>query len=229
MIKPGTFMMGSDSGERNEKPVHKVTLTKAFWMGRTEVTQSQYQAIMGKNPSKFKGANNPVEQVSWNDCVEFCKKLTARERKTGRLPVDQEYRLPTEAEWEYCCRAGSKTKYCFGDNESKLGDYAWYKKNSESKTHPAAEKKPNDWGLYDMHGNVYEWCQDWFGNYPSGAQVDPTGPASGSDRVLRGGSWNYFAGPCRSAFRGWSTPSLRYIPSGFRLVRSQVAKKVQAK
>jgi formylglycine-generating enzyme required for sulfatase activity len=228
-IKPGTFMMGSDSGDRNEKPARKVMLTKTFWMGKTEVTQSQYEAIMGKNPSKFQGANNPVELVSWTEAVEFCKKLTQREHKVGRLPATQEYRLPTEAEWEYCCRAGTTTKYSFGDDESKISEHAWHRENSSSKTHPAAEKKPNDWGLYDMHGNVYEWCQDWFGNYPSGAQVDPTGPASGSYRVDRGGSWGSSARFCRSAFRGRSTPSRRYNGLGFRLVRAQVAKKVEAK
>jgi formylglycine-generating enzyme required for sulfatase activity len=146
-IAPGEFKMGSNDGEDFEKPLHTVKITKGFYMGAFEVTQGQYQQVMGTNPSYFKGANLPVEQVSWDDAVEFCKKLSQKEGKT--------YRLPTEAEWEYACRAGTTTKFSFGDDESQLGEYAWYGKNSGMKTHPVGKKKPNAWGLFDMHGNVW--------------------------------------------------------------------------
>jgi len=166
-IPAGVFDMGSADGDSDEKPVHKVQITKGFYMGQYEVTQAQYESVMGSNPSYFKGENNPVEEVSWEEAVAFCKKLSSRENKT--------YRLPTEAEWEYACRAGSTTKYCFGDSESQLGDYAWNDKNSNFSTHPVGQKQQNNWGLYDMHGNVYEWCQDWYGeNYYSGSPaIDP--------------------------------------------------------
>ena len=155
-ISPGTFMMGSPSSEPkrdSDEQQHKVTLTKGVYIGVTEITQSQWKAIMGNNPSYFKGDNLPVEQVSWNDCQEFIRKLNLQEG-------GNKYRLPTEAEWEYTCRAGTTTRFCFGDSESRLGDYAWYSSNSSSKTHPVSRKKPNVWGLYDMHGNVWEWCED---------------------------------------------------------------------
>jgi formylglycine-generating enzyme required for sulfatase activity len=150
-----------------------------------EVTQQQYEKVMGTNPSTTKGPQNPVEKVSWNDAVEFCRKLSAlpAEKSAGYV-----YRLPTEAEWEYACRAGTQTAYSFGDSESELGDYAWYDKNAGGTTHPVGSKKPNAWGLYDMHGNVFEWCQDWYGSYPSGSVTDPTGESSGSHRVVRGGA-----------------------------------------
>jgi formylglycine-generating enzyme required for sulfatase activity len=154
--------------------------------------------VMGTNPSNFKGSQNPVEKVSWDDAVEFCRNLSAMpaEKKAGYI-----YRLPTEAEWEYACRAGTTTEYSFGDSDSALGDYAWYDENSGRTTHPVGGKKPNPWGLYDMHGNVFEWCQDWHGDYPSGSVTDPTGAAVGSYRVYRGGSWDYYSGVCRSAIR----------------------------
>jgi formylglycine-generating enzyme required for sulfatase activity len=157
--------------------------------------------------------------VSWDDAVEFCRKLSAlpAEKAAGYV-----YRLPTEAEWEYACRAGTRTKYSFGDDESELGDYAWHASNSGNTTHPVGGKKPNPCGLYDMHGNVWEWCQDWHGDYPSGAVTDPTGPSSGSYRVLRGGSWNYFSEDCRSAYRYWYTPDYRGLNLGFRVLRSSV-------
>ena len=149
-------MMGSPSSEpkrEKDEKQHRVTLTKGFYMGATEVTQSQWKAIMGNNPSYFKGDNRPVEKVSWDDCQEFIRELNLQEG-------GNKYRLPTEAEWEYTCRAGTTTRFCFGDSESRLGDYAWYSSNSSSKTHPVSRKKPNVWGLYDMHGNVWEWCED---------------------------------------------------------------------
>jgi formylglycine-generating enzyme required for sulfatase activity len=173
----------------------------------------------GSKPSKFKGPQNPVEQVSWTDAVEFCRKLSAlpAEKRAGYV-----YRLPTEAEWECACRAGTSTAYSFGDSESELGDYAWYEKNSGGTTHPVGGKKPNGWGLYDMYGNVWEWCQDWYGDYPSGSTTDPTGAASGSDRVTRGGSWYGISDRCHSAYRGRDAPDFRHGHLGFRVLRSSI-------
>ena len=223
-IKPGSFQMGSPAnewGRDDDERQHKVTLTRPYWLGATEVTQSQYEAIMGKNPSHFDGDDCPVEKVSWNDAVEFCRKLTERERRAGRLPEDQVYRLPTEAEWEYACRAGSETAYCFGDNAGQLDAYAWYYINSGHQTHDVGQKKPNAWGLYDMHGNVWEWCSDWYDDdYPRGAVTDPTGPVKGSYRVYCGGCWGSSARSCRSADRGrWNSPSVTSSGLGFRLAR----------
>ena len=237
-ISTGTFTMGEG------KTAHQVTLTQAFHLGQHEVTQEQYESVMGTNPSKSKGPQNPVENVSWADAVEFCRKLSAMpaEKKAGYV-----YRLPTEAEWEYACRAGTKTTYSFGDSESELGAYAWYGNNSgdqqidalniwntdkdnyryrkclldnNCRTHPVGEKKPNPWGLYDMHGNVWEWCQDWYGDYPSGAVTDPTGPASGDSRVLRGGAFNSRTSYVRSANRNYNQPDTRYFYYGFRPART---------
>jgi formylglycine-generating enzyme required for sulfatase activity len=212
----GRFRMGSESGDSDERPVHDVTLTPAFYMGVYEVTQEQYERVMGKNPSHFKGSNNPVEMVSWDDAVEFCRRLSAlpEEKVAGRV-----YRLPTEAEWEYACRAGTDTAYSFGDDENELGECAWSRDNSGSTTHPVGKKKPNAWGLYDMHGNVWEWCSDWYGDYPSGSVTNPSGASSGSSRVYRGGSWGAYAGHCRSAYRDYGfTPDGRRNSLGFRLV-----------
>ncbi|MCX7048138.1 MAG: formylglycine-generating enzyme family protein [Candidatus Sumerlaeota bacterium] len=210
LIRPGSFQMGSNDGNPDEKPVHTVTLDH-FWLGETEVTQAQYEAIMGKNPSQFKGADKPVENVSWNDAMEFCKKLSEKIGKT--------YTLPTEAQWEYACRAGSSGKYCFGDSESQLGDYAWYSGNSNQQTQPVKQKKPNAWGLYDMHGNVWEWCADWYkDSYDSGNQHNPQGPSSGQYRVLRGGSWNLNATNCRASDRYRAVPTDAYDHHGFRVV-----------
>ncbi|MDI6788565.1 MAG: SUMF1/EgtB/PvdO family nonheme iron enzyme, partial [Planctomycetota bacterium] len=184
LIPGGTFRMGSNDGHDDEKPIHEVTVSN-FLIGKYEVTQGVWQKIMGNNPSHFKGDNHPVEQVSWNDCQEFC-------RKAG-------LQLPTEAEWEYVCRAGTNTKYYWG-NESN-SNYMWYDKNSNSTTHPVGQKKPNAFGLYDIIGNVWEWCQDWYdANYYKNSPKDnPTGPSSGEYRVLRGGSWNNNANNCRTA------------------------------
>jgi len=206
LIRPGKFMMG------DEKDRHEVTLSKPFYVGATEVTQAQYQAVMGTNPSNFKGETNPVEMVSWNDATEFCKKLSEKTR--------QAVRLPTEAEWEYACRAGTATAFSFGDSDSALGDYAWYDANSGGTTHPVGQKKPNAWGLYDVHGNVWEWCADWYGDYPKGAVTDPQGPASGTYRVLRGGGWGGNPVFCRAAGRRDGTPDLRGGIFGFRVVVS---------
>lgn len=219
-IEPGTFIMGSpsnESGRSDDENQHEVTLTQGYWLGKYEVTQGQWESLMGSNPSEFKnaGKNAPVETVSWEDTQEFIKKLNARERAAGRLPEGYVYGLPTEAQWEYACRAGTSSRYYFGNDEGQLGDYAWY--NSGSVTHPVGQKQPNAWGLYDMSGNVYEWCEDWYGHYPTGPVTNPVGPASGSNRVLRGGSWIYYAKDCRSADRGRNTPSDRFNDLGFRL------------
>jgi formylglycine-generating enzyme required for sulfatase activity len=165
------------------------------------------------------GTINPVEKVSWTDAVEFCGKLSAMpaEKTAGHV-----YRLPTEAEWEYACRSGTTTAYGFGDDASRLGDYGWSRSNSDSKPHPVGEKKPNAWGLYDMHGNVWEWCQDWYAAYPSGSATDPTGATSGSNRVFRGGGWGHGARFCRSAYRFWSTPGIRINDLGFRVLRNSI-------
>ncbi len=166
---------------------------------------------MRDNPSYFKGPKNPVDNASWDDCQQFLGKLNA---KLG--PAGGKFQLPTEAKWEYACRAGSTTRYCFGDDESKLGEYAWYAANSADKTHPVGEKKPNAWGLYDMHGNVWEWCQDWCEHYKESPVDDPTGASTGSRRMLRGGSWLYLARQCRSASRLYIEPGIRSLITGLR-------------
>ena len=205
-IPAGTFTMGDGSD------AHQVTLTKPFMLGVYEVTQEQYERVVGSNPSEFKDPSNPVEQVSWDDAVEFCRKLSAspEEKSAGRV-----YRLPTEAEWEYCCRAGTFTEYSFGYEVADLDEYAWYVKNSLYRTHPVGQKRPNAWGLHDMHGNVSEWCSDWYGEYLSGSVSDPNGPQSGSSRVCRGGSWLGSVKGCRSASRSGHS---RIDTLGFRVV-----------
>jgi formylglycine-generating enzyme required for sulfatase activity len=209
-IGPGTFTR--DGSE--------VTISRGFGMSKYEVTQAQYKAVVGTDPSHFKGDNNPVETVSWHDAVAYCAKLTEKEKAAGRLPVGYEYRLPTEAEWEYACRAGTTTVFSFGDDESKLGEYAWYSNNSSNTTHPVGQKKPNRWGLYDMHGNVFEWCQDWYGSYPAGSVIDPQGAANSPSvflRVRRGGYWRGDASGCRSGSRAGEGGG-RYSDQGFRPV-----------
>ena len=208
-------MMGSPSNEKDrdsDETQHRVTLSKGFYLQTTEVTQAQWKAVMGSsNPSHFKGDDLPVEQVSWNDAQDFIQKLNAKEGT-------HVYRLPTEAEWEYACRAGTKTAYYWGS--SMDGDYCWYNSNSSSKTHPVAQKRSNDWGLYDMSGNVWEWCSDWRGSYPSGFVTGPQGPSSGPTWVLRGGSWTGFPWYCRSAacLRVDSDHAVNY--GGFRIARA---------
>jgi formylglycine-generating enzyme required for sulfatase activity len=222
LIQPGTFMMGSPAswwGGGGDERQHQVTLTQPFSMGIYTVTQSEYARIMGSNPSRFKGDCHPVEQVSWEDATAFIQKLNGlpEERAAGRV-----YRLPTESEWEYACRAGSSRAYCFGEDEARLGEYAWYGANSGSKTHPVGQKAPNAWGLYDIHGNVWEWCSDWYGDYPSGSVTDPTGASTGSCRVNRGGSGSFEAANCRSADRFRNVPSNRNGHLGFRLALSSL-------
>jgi formylglycine-generating enzyme required for sulfatase activity len=188
------------------------------------VTQAEYLAVAGSNPSSFTGdANRPVEQVSWNDAVAYCATLTTSERTAGRIPAGWGYRLPTEAEWEYACRAGARTtRFSYDDDLSAaaLGNYAWFDPNSGSTTHPVGQKLGNPWGLMDMHGNVFEWCQDYYNTYPVGSATDPQGPASGSTHVIRGGRWNDIARYCRSAQLDFGVPTLAFNSSGFRVVLS---------
>jgi formylglycine-generating enzyme required for sulfatase activity len=219
LIPAGTFMMGSptrEAGRDSDETQHKVTLTHAFYCGKFEVTQGQWQQVCGNNPSGLASADvdSPVETVSWEDCQAFVKALCEAE---GVL--EGTYQLLTEAEWEYACRAGSTTAYGFGDSDSVLGQYGWYSGNSEGQTHPVGAAQPNAFGLYDMHGNVWEWCQDWYGEYPSGPQTDPTGPASGEARVARGGSWGDDAPFCRSALRNYAGADEGAHYLGLRIAR----------
>jgi sulfatase modifying factor 1 len=234
-IPAGIFMMGSpedETGRGDGETQHKVTITKPFYMQTTEVTQGQWKAVMGTEPWKGKGLvkegpNYAATYVSWGHAIAYCEKLSEKEGKT--------YRLPTEAEWEYACRAGTETAWSFGDDEKVLGDYAWYYENTrlidEKYPHQVGLKNPNAFGLYDMHGNVYEWCHDYYGEdyYKQSPEKNPTGPTSGSFRVFRGGSWDVygsrnhilraFPGNTRSAFRGRNVAGSPYRNFGFRLVR----------
>ena len=216
-VEAGTFMMGATSEMENpyswEKPVHQVTLPHDYYMGKYEVTQALWQAVMGSNPSYFKGDDLPVEQVSWGDCQEFISKLNSM---TGR-----KFRLPTEAEWEYAARGGRKSKGYQYSGSSNISDVAWYDGNSGNKTHPVGTKQANELGIYDMSGNVYEWCQDWKGSYVNSSQTNPTGAVSGSYRVYRGGSWYYDARYCRSSYRNSGAPGCRLNRLGLRLVLSE--------
>jgi len=213
LIPAGTFTMGSEDGESDERPTRQATISRPFYLGKYEVTQGQWQTIMGNNPSLFQGDSKlPVEQVWWSDVQAFIGKLNAKEGGTR-------YRLPTEAEWEYAARAGSTSAYSFGNEASRLGEYAWYRDNSGGKTHPVGQLQPNAWGLYDMHGNVMEWVQDWYGRYSEKPVTDHQGPPSGSHRMRRGGAWNSVATVCRSANR-YSVPGFRDDFLGFRLVRA---------
>ena len=218
-IKPGVFLMGSNETaeeiakhygnkmkpQQKEYPQHRVKITRGFLMAITPVTQGQYKALMGNNPSEFSKTGTdlelrPVEKISYNAAVAFCMKLGEKEAKN--------YRLPSEAEWKYACRAGAATAYYFGNDPTNLGDYAWFDGNSGGGTHPVGQKKPNAWGLYDMHGNVWQWCSDWSGPYPAGEVTDPVGGTEGPDhwRVLRGGSWWDVPFRCRAAIRHGHPP-----------------------
>jgi len=250
LIPAGTFQMGSPEGEPNRLPYetqHQVTLSRDFLIQITEVTQAQWQALMGNNPSNFMGdTNRPVEQVSWYDAVAYANALSvadglpkaynlsgcsgtpgARNYSCSNVTLTAStpyattgWRLPTEAEWEYAYRAGSSTAWYFGPDSSLLGTHAWFDGNSGNTTHPVAQKQPNAWGLYDMAGNVLEWCWDWSGNYP-GTVTDPVGPTSSSGRVVRGGSWGGGASYARAADRDYSAPGGRNGALGFRLARSR--------
>ena len=215
-VSGGSFTMGSEEGESDEKPPHTVQV-KGFYLGAYEVTQAQWQAIMGNNPSNFKNCDQcPVENVSWEDVQQYIQKLNA---KTG-----QRSRLPTEAEWEYAAGGGAskRTKWAGTGSEGSLSEYAWYSSNSGSKTHPVGEKKPNSLGLYDMSGNVWEWCEDWYHSSYTGAPGDGSAWLSpaGSDRVIRGGSWINYPAFCRVANRNYDSPGNRYNLLGFRLART---------
>ena len=214
-VEGGKFKMGSDSGDTDEKPVHDVTLSDYF-IGETVVTQALWKAVMGYNPSYFKGANLPVESISWNDCQEFIRKLNdhIQDQLKGRR-----FALPTEAQWEFAARGGNKSQgYDFSGSDD-IYDVAWYKNNSSKRTQPVKRKRANELGLFDMSGNVWEWCQDWYeSSYPSSPQTDPVGPSTGSSRVYRGGSWFSYARNCRSAYRNNYTPDYRYNFLGLRLV-----------
>ena len=219
-IPAGRFTMGSPGTEEERSPTetqHEVVLSQGFFMAETECTQGQWEMVMGSNPSRLKVANRPVEQVSWSDAVEYCRKLTVKQRDEGLLPVGWEWRLPTESEWEYAVRAGTT-----GLRYGELEETAWWSGNSGSGTHPVSQKAANAWGLQDMIGNVWEWCSDWSGVYPTWRVTDPTGPSSGSDRVYRGGSWGNGAGRARSAIRSGRDPGFQDDFLGFRPALSSV-------
>ena len=215
-VEGGTFTMGATAEQKkttkSEKPTHSVTLS-SFYIGKYEVTQSLWKAVMGSNPSHFEGDNLPVENVSWNDCQTFLRKLNAM---TG-----QNFRLPTEAEWEFSARGGNLSRGYQYSGSKKIDDVAWYRNNSGSKTHNVGTKAPNELGIYDMSGNVWEWCQDWYGDYHGYSQTNPTGPSCGANRVYRGGSWGSGAWLCRVAFRDNYTPGSRGNGLGLRLALSQ--------
>jgi len=196
----------------SEKPAHPVTLTKPFYMGKYEATQAQYLQILGHNPSRFQGPTNPVEFVTWEDASEFCKQASVASKETVRLP--------TEAEWEYACRAGTQTVYSSGDQAADLDRVAWHHGNSKRSTHPVGEKAPNGFGLYDMHGNLWEWCSDWYADtyYATSPSDDPQGPAIGKERVVRGGSWSNPPRACRAAYRLCGYPEMHDSAVGFRVV-----------
>jgi formylglycine-generating enzyme required for sulfatase activity len=243
-IQGGTFTMGSPANEpgRDDDEVQHQVKARSFYMGKYEVTQKEYQEVMGTNPSHFKGNNLPVEMVSWYDAIEYCNRLSEKEKLTPAYTIDKSrkdtnntsdyddkwlvtwnrsangYRLPTEAEWEYACRAGTTTAYNTG--ASINDNTGWYDANRAGSTQEVGRKPANAWGLHDMHGNVYEWCWDWYGDYASGSQTDPTGASSGSGRVIRGGGWNGSAQGVRSAFRYSDTPFDRNSYVGFRVVRN---------
>ena len=225
LIPAGEFKMGSpDSDNNNEtgvKPQHRVRITKPFYLGTYLLRQEQWEAVMGNNPSYCKGPKNPVESVSWEDCQKFLGKLN--EKFGARWG---HFQLPTEAQGEYACRAGSITHYCFGDDESGLREYAWYDANSGEEPHPVGGKRSNAWGLYDVHGNLWEWCADWYdsGYYAHSPMDDPTGPTTGSNRVGRGGCWNSPAKFCQSASRNFNKPGYADDDWGLRVSLVPAAK-----
>jgi len=234
VVPSGWFVMGDGKGEADEKP-HRVRVS-SFCMDRLPVTQEEYERITGENPSKWRGRKNPVEQMRWSDAVRYCN---ARSRLEGLRPCydlktwkcdfsADGYRLPTEAEWEYACRAGTRTRYSFGNDPVKLPQYGWFKDNSAGRPRPAGQKVPNPWGLFDMHGNVWEWCNDFYGaDYYSGSpERDPRGPASGETRVLRGGCWMSGAGECRSSCRRHENPAYADICFGYDIYGFRCVKRV---
>jgi formylglycine-generating enzyme required for sulfatase activity len=234
----GEFLMGDDQGEEDEKPAHRVHVSP-FFIDVCEVTQASYQSLMGKNPAKFTSPDRPVERASWFSAIQYCN---LRSVKEGLKPcydlktlacdfTANGYRLPTEAEWEYACRAGTTTRWSFGNDPAALGTHAWFKKNAKKSTQPVRQQSPNPWGLYDMHGNVAEWCNDFYKeSYDQAGQgKDPRGPASGDERVLRGGSWSTGEENCRSSARASAAPGFAdvcfgYEAYGFRCVRADTSR-----
>ena len=228
-IPAGNFTMGSlDSDpdrQDNEMPAFSVVQSFGFWMGKYEVTQKLFSSVVGSNPSFFQSDETlPVDNVTWYDATNYCYLLNQSEKSAGRLPTGYAYRLPTEAEWEYASRAGSANRFEFGSDltYSIVGQYGWTLENSDNATHPVGLKKANTYGVYDMHGNVYEWCSDWFGTYVAGDKINPTGPIGGVDKVYRGGSWGDAASMSRCAARGGLDPSARLNSFGFRVVLAPV-------
>jgi sulfatase modifying factor 1 len=209
-IAPGMFTMGSPLSETvrdGDETQHQVTVSRGFWLADSSCTQGFWLALMGSDPSAFPGAQLPVEMVSWDDCQRFLAKLNAQVPGLGA-------RLPSESEWEFACRAGTTTAYAGGG----LDAMGWWKHNADERTHAVKGKQPNAWGLYDMHGNVWEWCSDFYGDYPAGPVSDPAGPLTGTQRVARGGSWNVPASLCRSAIRDHYAPAMRWNFLGLRLL-----------
>ncbi|GHT86109.1 hypothetical protein FACS1894116_06630 [Betaproteobacteria bacterium] len=219
LIPAGSFNMGANpkfvQAYDDEKPQHPVRISRPFFLGKYPVTQDEWVAVMGENPSKFKGGRRPVENVSWDDAQTFIQRLNAKEGT-------ESYRLPTEAEWEYAAQAGTKSVYSFGDDVGQLGQFAWYDENAGNQTHPVGQKKPNPWGLYDMYGNVWEWVEDWYDAtyYRRSPESDPRGPASGVNRVVRGGCWYFSAIGLRSSVRYDFFQDGRFDSFGLRLARS---------
>jgi len=229
----GKFTMGSPKHGRGGEAQVSVTLTRGFWLGKYEVTQAQWKSVMKTTPWKGdkyvkEGDDYAASHISWEDAVKFCAELTKQDRLSGKLPSGWSYRLPTEAQWEYACRADSKTRYSFGDDDSLLGDYAWYDKNAryvaEKYAHRVGVKRSNAWGLHDMYGNVYEWCRDWYKEELPGG-TDPEVTTKAAYRVRRGGGWLNAAWYCRSAYRYWASPGLRSRYLGFRVAAVQVSGK----
>jgi formylglycine-generating enzyme required for sulfatase activity len=232
-ISPGTYVMGSptnEPGRDTDETQHTVTLTQGFYLGKFLVTQGQYLSVIGFNPSYFNGVNGgtnygvdtnrPVETVSWYAASDYCAELTQTQQLSGQIPTNWAYRLPTESEWEYACRAGTTTEFSYGQDPdyTYLANYAWYSANSGDMVHDGGLLLPNPWGLFDMEGDVFEWCEDWYGAYPNGSVVDPQGPADGDARVFRGGSWAYGPEDCRCAGRYSSDPTTKFNFVGFRVV-----------
>ena len=212
LIHPGSFLMGSKQGDADERPAHRVIIAKPFYLGKFLVTQEQWQTLMGSNPSTFPASQSPVDFVYWDECQTFLRKM-------GEKAPGYTFLLPTEAQWEYACRAGTTTTFFFGDEPRAAGNYGWFKANSAGSTHPVGLKKPNPWGLYDMCGNVWEWCEDWYGDY-QGTNPDNLilSPTYGAGLCLRGGSWKSDASGLGSAVRHWSAPIWHHHDAGFRVV-----------
>ncbi len=234
-IESGSFLRGADNAHPCSSPEHRVIITRQFWMCKQEVTQTEYMEVMGRNPSYNIGAALPVNSVTWFEAVEFCRRITERARSSGCITNELIFRLPTEAEWEYACRTSPEEKdtdsdaenlkagpaYCFGSNPQELANYAWFQANSEERAHPVGTKSASSRGLYDLHGNMAEWCCDWFAPYSNLPQTNPLGPSQGEEKVLRGGSWAAAASRCCSYDRVGVNPDTRSGLIGFRVVLAE--------